>query len=159
LCQTACETDPNCMAYTYVKPAIGPGRLAGKPSKAAWCWLKSGVPSSVASECCVSGVLVSMTMAPTLVAVRTGEKFSLDVRAQSPTGISLQLSAEAATWSSSNPTVATVDGSGMITGVATGYSMITATYLGEKASADVDVDQPFLFASLSAGYQDICGIT
>lgn len=48
LCQTACESDPRCKAYTYVKPGVqGPQ---------ARCWLKSGVPNAVANECCISGV-------------------------------------------------------------------------------------------------------
>jgi len=48
LCQTACESDARCKAYTYVKPGVqGPH---------ARCWLKSGVPNAVANECCISGV-------------------------------------------------------------------------------------------------------
>jgi hypothetical protein len=48
LCQTACESDPECKAYTYVKPGVqGPH---------ARCWLKSGVPKVVINDCCISGV-------------------------------------------------------------------------------------------------------
>ncbi len=47
-CQEVCANDPNCRAYTYVRPGIQ-GRLAR-------CWLKSGVPASVSNDCCVSGV-------------------------------------------------------------------------------------------------------
>lgn len=47
LCAASCQMDPNCKAYTYVKPGIqGPQ---------ARCWLKSGIPSAEANACCVSG--------------------------------------------------------------------------------------------------------
>jgi hypothetical protein len=48
LCREACEKDPKCQAYTYVKPGIqGPK---------ARCWLKHSVPSPKKNPCCVSGV-------------------------------------------------------------------------------------------------------
>ncbi len=48
-CKEPCLKDPECKAWTYVRPGIqGP---------TARCWLKSGVPAPVADECCVSGVL------------------------------------------------------------------------------------------------------
>jgi hypothetical protein len=47
-CRDACADDPQCQAFTYVKPGIqGPnGR----------CWLKQSVPQPGPSSCCVSGV-------------------------------------------------------------------------------------------------------
>lgn len=48
LCETACENEGQCRAWTYVKPGLqGP---------APRCWLKSGVPAAVVNNCCVSGV-------------------------------------------------------------------------------------------------------
>src|SRR3954470_9435182 len=47
LCQTACEKDVKCRAYTYVKPGY-----QGPPAR---CWLKSTIPQGTAHECCVSG--------------------------------------------------------------------------------------------------------
>ena len=49
LCEDACKGDPNCKAWTYVKPEI--------QGSNARCWLKSGVPSAVKNNCCVSGVM------------------------------------------------------------------------------------------------------
>ena len=48
-CMHACENDPNCKAWTYVKPGYqGPkGR----------CYLKNAFPKSVINKCCVSGYL------------------------------------------------------------------------------------------------------
>lgn len=47
-CQAACAGEPQCRAWTWVKPGIqGPG---GK------CWLKNSVPPLSANDCCTSGV-------------------------------------------------------------------------------------------------------
>jgi sphingomyelin phosphodiesterase len=48
LCQKACADDPDCQAYTYVKPGIQGAK--------ARCWLKKGVPTAQSNNCCVSGV-------------------------------------------------------------------------------------------------------
>jgi hypothetical protein len=50
LCANDCANDPNCKAFTYVKPG------ARGPNSAPECWLKNGVPNAVSGECCVSGV-------------------------------------------------------------------------------------------------------
>ncbi len=49
VCQEACAEDPDCKAYTYVKP----DRIEGTPGR---CYLKSAVPDPVGNDCCVSGV-------------------------------------------------------------------------------------------------------
>lgn len=48
MCQNACASDSNCRSYTYVRPGV--------QGASARCWLKSSVPSSAASSCCISGV-------------------------------------------------------------------------------------------------------
>ena len=56
LCRDACANDPNCQAYTYVKPGIqGPK---------ARCWLKKGVPAAQSNNCCVSGVKTAQADKP-----------------------------------------------------------------------------------------------
>lgn len=48
-CRIACVNEPACRAWTYVYPGIqGPSGM---------CWLKSSVPTPVASGCCLSGRL------------------------------------------------------------------------------------------------------
>ena len=56
ICENACKEDPqNCKVWTYVKPGIqGPQ---------ARCWLKSGFPTAVKNNCCVSGVMQSLPIA------------------------------------------------------------------------------------------------
>jgi hypothetical protein len=49
VCQIACQQDPRCRAFTYVKPGVqGPD---------AHCWLKSTVPPAVQDPNCVSGTV------------------------------------------------------------------------------------------------------
>ncbi len=50
-CQSRCEQEARCQAWTYVKPGVQGSR--------ARCWLKSGVPASRPDACCVSGVKAS----------------------------------------------------------------------------------------------------
>lgn len=48
LCQSACNSESRCKAWTYVNPGI--------QSKYAMCWLKDGVPEARSSTCCTSGI-------------------------------------------------------------------------------------------------------
>ena len=50
ICANDCANDPNCKAFTYVKPGVR------GPNSVPECWLKNGVPNSVSGDCCVSGV-------------------------------------------------------------------------------------------------------
>jgi hypothetical protein len=48
LCQNACNSVAQCLAWTFVKPGVqGPN---------ARCYLKNAVPAAVVNNCCVSGV-------------------------------------------------------------------------------------------------------
>jgi len=53
-CAQACKDDPNCKAFTFVKP--------GYQGTSARCWLKSAVPQKTQADCCVSGVKSSDQM-------------------------------------------------------------------------------------------------
>ena len=47
VCRTSCGGEPNCQAYTWVKPGIqGPS---------GHCWLKDAQPAIVKDACCDSG--------------------------------------------------------------------------------------------------------
>jgi hypothetical protein len=50
ICANDCANDPNCKAFTYVKPGVRGSNSVPE------CWLKNGVPNPVPGECCVSGV-------------------------------------------------------------------------------------------------------
>lgn len=48
LCRDACANDPQCRAFTYVKPGFQGPR--------ARCWLKNSAPNGTSNACCISGV-------------------------------------------------------------------------------------------------------
>jgi hypothetical protein len=48
LCQSACKTDTECLAWTYVHP--------GLQGTNAHCWLKNIIPPAAANSCCTSGI-------------------------------------------------------------------------------------------------------
>jgi len=50
VCANDCANDPNCKAFTYVKPGF-----RGQNSQPE-CWLKNGVPDPVSQDYCISGV-------------------------------------------------------------------------------------------------------
>jgi hypothetical protein len=52
-CYNDCANDPNCKAFTYVKPGFR------GPNSQPECWLKDGVPDPVSQEYCVSGIKAS----------------------------------------------------------------------------------------------------
>jgi hypothetical protein len=58
-CQTCidkCLEDPNCKAYTYVKPGVqGPN---------ARCYLKSAAPNTISNSNCISGIKLPVTDQP-----------------------------------------------------------------------------------------------
>ena len=54
LCRNECAKDPNCQAWTYVKPYT----IQGHNPK---CWLKRIIPVPTDNTCCVSGTKISET--------------------------------------------------------------------------------------------------
>jgi alpha-tubulin suppressor-like RCC1 family protein len=67
---------------------------------------------------------------------------------------------ETVTWSISDTTVATVDASGVVHGVAAGTATLSATTATRPAgiTAQVTVTAAIAFASLAAGHQHVCGL-
>lgn len=58
LCRSACAGNPNCLAYTYVRP--------GYQGPKARCWLKNPAPAPAPDGCCVSGVKAGTVVTPGL---------------------------------------------------------------------------------------------
>ncbi len=76
-CIDACLNDPNCKAYTYVKPGV--------QRQNAVCWLKSAVSNPVVESNCISGIkgtIIEQFQHPTDIEaqsqeqIRTAEKVS-----------------------------------------------------------------------------------
>jgi hypothetical protein len=49
LCQSACQREGRCRAWTYVRPGV-----QGRQAK---CWLKSSIPKSTPNKSTISGVV------------------------------------------------------------------------------------------------------
>src|SRR2546426_892300 len=83
----------------------------------------------------VAVALVSVS--PASATVAAGNTVQLSVTLQDANGN--PLSGRVVTWASSNPAAATVNGSGLVTGVAAGAATITATSEGKSATAPITV--------------------
>src|SRR6266540_2282050 len=91
---------------------------------------------------------VTVTPAPVASVTVTPATVSMLVGAAAPlTAITLDsagnvLSGRATAWSTSNPAVASVSGSGLVTGVVAGSATITATSEGQSGTAAISVTAP-----------------
>ncbi|OLD40215.1 MAG: hypothetical protein AUI57_00425, partial [Candidatus Rokubacteria bacterium 13_1_40CM_2_68_8] len=86
----------------------------------------------------VSNVPVaSVVVAPSVANILVGDTVQLTATARD--SASAVLAGRAITWSSSNPSVATVSSSGLTRGIAAGTATISATSEGKSASAAVSV--------------------
>lgn len=81
--------------------------------------------------------VASLAVAPTAATLVVGGSAALQAVAYDASGA--QLTGRTVTWASSVPQVATVDGSGNVTGVTAGTASITATCEGKTASAAITV--------------------
>src|SRR2546426_84089 len=81
--------------------------------------------------------VASVVVAPSAANILVGNTVQLPATAQGAAG--RVLTGRAITWSSSNPSVATVSSNGVATAVAAGTATITATSEGKSASATVTV--------------------
>jgi hypothetical protein len=79
LCQSACNKENRCMAWTYVKP-----RVQGPKAK---CWLKHAIPEPRFSTCCVSGVVKRKPTLPTDRVIDIGSAADRLRRHMQPRGV------------------------------------------------------------------------
>src|SRR6266513_1669900 len=79
----------------------------------------------------------TLQLAPTSASVFVGQRLQLTATAKDSAGTALP--GRPVTWVSSNPSVATVNGSGLLAGVTQGSATITATSEGKNATAAITV--------------------
>jgi len=84
--------------------------------------------------------VASVSVSPATASVQAG--LTLQLTATPKDASSSPLSGRAVTWTSSNGGVATVSGTGLVTGVAAGSATITATSEGQSGAASVTVSAP-----------------
>ncbi len=110
------------------------GAAAGSATITATSETKSGTSAITITVVPVASVAVS----PASASVSAGQAVQLAATPRDTNGITL--SGRVVTWSTSNAAVATVNGSGLVTGVATGSATITATSEGKSGTATVTVN-------------------
>ena len=102
-------------------------------------------------EVTVAQVATGIELSPSVDTVLVGDSLRLAATAEDANGH--VVAGSRFTWSSSNPSVATVDGSGLVRGFAGGTATITATSGAEQGAAELTVlhpDRPVLLAFYEA---------
>lgn len=99
-----------------------------------------GATSNIASATTTVPAVATVTLAPTTASVLTGATQAFGATLRDASGA--VLTGRSVTWSSSNTAVATVNGSGVATGVTAGTATITATSEGRSGSASLTVSVP-----------------
>src|SRR2546428_362438 len=98
--------------------------------------------------------VASVTVAPATVLVGV----TVQLTATTKDAAGNVLTGRTVTWATSNPAVATVNSTGLATGVAAGQATITATSEGQSGTAAITV-AVLTFATVSGGNDHTCGVT
>ena len=102
-------------------------------------------------------LIASVTIVPNEVAVAVGAKIQLLATVRDALGNVLV--GRQVGWSGSDDGIFTVDADGLVTGIAPGSGIITATSEGVSGTANVTVSLPGLFTQVSTADLHTCGIT
>ena len=89
---------------------------------------------------CAPSPVASVSVAPPSATVPVGQSVQLSATPKDANGNAL--TGRAVTWSSSNTSVANVDGSGLVTAAAAGSATITATSEGQSGTSSITVTPP-----------------
>src|SRR6185503_17791650 len=82
-------------------------------------------------------VVTTVTVAPTSASIVAGATTTLQATVKDQNGNAM--SGQTVTWSTNNPAAATVNASGVVTGVAAGSAIITATSSGKAGTSSITV--------------------
>src|SRR5438094_8399379 len=81
--------------------------------------------------------MASLTISPATATIRVGQTLQLTATPKDSAGGTL--TGRMVTWTSGNPSVATISGSGLVAGVTAGSATITATSEGKSSTAALTV--------------------
>jgi len=113
------------------------GLVSGVAAGTATITATSEGQSSPATVTVTAVPVASVAVSPASANVQAGQTVQLSATPKDATGN--PLSGRTVTWSSSNPAVAAVNGSGLVSGVAAGSATITATSEGQSGTSTVTV--------------------
>jgi uncharacterized protein YjdB len=122
---------------TSVATVSASGLVTGKVAGSATITATSEGQSGTSAITVVRVPVASVTVAPATATVQVGSTVQLSATPKDATGS--PLSGRTVTWSSSNNGIASVTGSGVVTGVAAGAATITATSEGQSGSSALTV--------------------
>src|SRR6266513_2486557 len=113
------------------------GLMTGVAEGSATITATSEGKSSTATITVALVPVASVTVSPSSGSLQVGQTVQLTATPKDSTGNTL--AGRAVTWTSGNPSVATVSSSGLVSGVAQGSATITATSEGESSTAAINV--------------------
>ena len=125
---------------TSVAVADVNGKVTGVAPGSATITATSEGQSGTAAITVTNVPVASVTVSPASASVAQGQTTQLSATTKDVNGNTL--SGRVVTWTSSSTSVATVNGSGLVTGVAAGSATITATSEGQSGTATVTVTGP-----------------
>ena len=137
---------------TAVARVNGSGLVTGVVAGTATITATSEGQSGTSSVTVTQVPVASVTVTPSPATVTVGLTLQLTATPKDANGT--PLSGRVVTWSSSNTGVATVNGSGLVTGVAAGSATITATSEGKNGTSAVTVMQPGACTTSSTAWQN-----
>ena len=122
---------------TSIATVSGTGIVTGISLGSVRIAASSGGKSGVATVVVIPPGVSSVRVTPTLSSITVGGTVHLQAQPLDASGNPLD--GRTVTWSSDNQAAATVDNSGVVTGVATGTANITATSEGKTGTAGINV--------------------
>lgn len=138
--------------YDQPTSAIVTGVTAGQVTITATSGTVSGTASTTVAP---PRPVASVTLSPASATVISQAMVQLSATLRDANGA--LISGRPITWQSDNEAVATVGATGIVAGVGIGSAQVTATSEGVSDTATITVTT-ITFGSLSAGYEQTCGI-
>ena len=115
----------------------GSGLVSGVAVGSTTVTATSGGQSGTAAVAVTSVPVASVAVSPASASVSVGQTVQLTATPKDASGN--PLSGRLITWASSSPAAATVNGSGLVSGVAVGSTTITSTSEGKSGTAGISV--------------------
>ena len=139
--QTIAWSTDNAAAATVNSSGVVSGVAAGSATIAAASSGVSGTATiTVTTAPPPPPVVTTVTVSPTTAAVNVGANTTLTATVKDQNGN--VMTGQTVTWSTNNAPVATVNSSGVVTGVSGGSATITATSSGKSGTSSITVNAP-----------------
>lgn len=106
-------------------------------------------PTSTAAFSTSANTVARVIVYPLSYTLRLGQVKQMVVIPKNSSGTTLSTSGRRVTWASSNPAVASVNSTGVVTARAGGLARIVATVDGVRGTSDITVNAPLPVASLT----------